>query len=100
MLRATRELMGNRFQDRTRCSKRSRTIVTVLGQRYRSKAMFHGKVIRGPTYMGGSKALKGPRISIGIMRFRKSKGNHQVLPRQSLVRKRDTDLRYTVTYQW
>lgn len=44
MLRATREPMGNRFQDRTRCSRKSRTIVTVLGQRYRSKAMFHGKV--------------------------------------------------------
>lgn len=47
-LRATREFMGNRFQDRTRCSKRSRTIVTVLGQRYRSKAMFQGKVPDAP----------------------------------------------------
>lgn len=48
MLSAKRELMGNRFQDRTRCSRKSRTMVTVLGQRYRSKAMFHGKVPDAP----------------------------------------------------
>lgn len=69
------------------------------GAEVQDKAMFHGKVIRCPTYMGGSKVLKGPRVSIRVMQFRKLKGNHQVLPRQSLVRKRDTDLRYTVTCQ-
>lgn len=47
------------------------------GVEVQDKAMFHAKVIRYPTYMEGSKVLKGLKINRGIMWFRKSKGNHQ-----------------------
>lgn len=53
MIKATRELTGDRFQDKM-AAEMSGTIPTVWGWRRRGKVVFHGKVLKCPTCTEGN----------------------------------------------